>query len=63
MDDTPHTVQEVMCVKCLHRWIAVVPCGTPLKDLECAGCGRAGAAINTGEEMPGVPGDMEGMLS
>ena len=46
----PHRVSEVICVKCGHRWIAVRPGGTLLKDLECPYCGP-GYAIETGEEM------------
>ena len=45
----PHIVSEVVCLKCLKRWIAVRPEGTFLKDLECPQCGNVGFAINTGE--------------
>lgn len=45
----PHVVSEVICVKCGHRWIAVRPAATYLKDLECAQCG-AGYVIETGEQ-------------
>ena len=47
-DYRPHTYSEVMCVKCLSRWIAVRPTGTMLKELECTNCGR-GYVIETGE--------------
>ena len=45
----PHIVSEVVCLKCLKRWIAVRPEGTFLKDLECPQCGEIGFAIETGE--------------
>ena len=32
----PHEISEVICLKCLSRWIAVFPEKTLLKDLECA---------------------------
>ena len=48
-DNQPHKVSEVICVKCLKRWIAVRPVGCMLKDIECPGCGR-GYVIETGED-------------
>jgi len=47
-EKTPHKVSEVICVKCFHRWVAIRPVGTLLKDLHCEGCG-AGFVIETGE--------------
>lgn len=47
----PHIVSEVVCLKCLHRWIDVRPEGTPLKNLECGFCGKIGYVIETGEVM------------
>lgn len=47
----PHKVSEVICVRCLKRWIGVRPEGTKLKDLECPGCHMTGAVIETGEEI------------
>lgn len=47
-ENKPHKVSEVICVKCLHRWIAVRPVGTHLSDLECPNCGP-GYVIETGE--------------
>ncbi len=44
----PHKVSEVICVKCGHRWIAVRPIETQLKELECPNCGK-GYVIETGE--------------
>lgn len=49
-ENTPHIVQEVVCLKCLHRWIAVMPKGTLLKDLECK-CGNVGYVIATGQDL------------
>lgn len=50
-DHTPHTVQEVICLKCLERWIAVFPTGVLLKHLECPECGKVGFVIATGQEI------------
>lgn len=30
----PHTVSEVICLKCYKRWVAVRPEFTPLTELE-----------------------------
>lgn len=46
----PHKVSEVMCVRCVRRWIDVRPVGVQLKDLMCPGCGETGGVIETGEE-------------
>lgn len=46
---SPHNVGEVICVKCHHRWVAVWPVGTYLKQLECGGCHEQGYVICTGE--------------
>lgn len=46
----PHNVAEVICLKCLKRWIAVYPEETPLKDIECT-CGEVGYVIKTGQEL------------
>ena len=45
----PHTVSEVICLKCYKRWISVRPTYTLLIDLECPNCG-AGYVIETGQE-------------
>lgn len=47
---SPHLVSEVMCAKCLRRWISVRPEGVWLKDLHCPTCGP-GYVINTGQEI------------
>lgn len=49
-EHTPHIVQEVVCLKCLFRWIAVRPQTTWLKELECK-CGNKGYVIATGQEL------------
>ena len=46
----PHSVSEVICVKCGKRWISVRPEETLLKDIVCENCG-AGYVIETGEVM------------
>lgn len=45
----PHTVSEVICVKCGYRWISVRPSKTRLKDLQCPNCKYRGYTIETGE--------------
>ena len=49
----PHKVSEVICVKCGHRWIAVRPEDSKLRDLECPNCTKQGYAIETGEVLNG----------
>ena len=46
----PHTISEVICLKCLHRWISARPIETQLKNIECPNCGR-GFVIETGQLM------------
>lgn len=55
-NNTPHIVQEVVCLCCLQRWVAVRPKGTLLKDLQCPNwlCGKSGYVIATGEEITEV---------
>ncbi len=50
----PHRVSEVICLKCLKRWVSVRPEVTYLKELECPNCGIIGFAIETGELLEGV---------
>ena len=45
----PHIVCEVICLKCHHRWVAVYPEETLLKELECP-CGEVGYVIKTGQD-------------
>ena len=47
----PHKVSEVVCLKCLHRWLASRPCETILVELECPECRSIGFTIETGEEI------------
>lgn len=47
----PHEVAELVCLKCLKRWIAVYPSSSLLKDLECPKCHESGYAIMTGQEL------------
>jgi len=47
-ENLPHEVAEVICLKCLKRWIAVYPIKCQLKDLECT-CGCTGYVIKTGQ--------------
>ena len=50
-ENMPHKVSEVICIECKHRWIAVRPTTTLLKNLECTRCGLQGYVIETGEIM------------
>lgn len=45
-----HEVAELICLKCLDRWIGVYPSKTPLKQLECK-CGAIGCVIKTGQTL------------
>lgn len=47
-DNLQHEVSELICLKCLSRWIGVYPVDTPLKQLECK-CGEVGYVIKTGQ--------------
>lgn len=47
-ENIPHKYSEVVCLKCLHRFISVRPVECRLKDLECT-CGEVGYIIETGE--------------
>ena len=46
-----HKVSEVICVECKHRWLAVRPVATLLKNLECPRCGLQGYVVETGEDI------------
>jgi len=52
-DAMPHEVAELICLKCLHRWVGVYPETTLLKDIECK-CGTIGAVIKTGQTIQEV---------
>ena len=49
-DCMPHVMQEVICVKCCKRWLAIEPQELRLKDYECDVCGK-GFVIKTGQEL------------
>lgn len=51
MKSYTYKTSEVVCLKCLQRWIAVHPESTKLKDLECPKCKKQGFTIETGEEL------------
>lgn len=46
--DMEHEVAELICLKCLDRWIGVYPSTVLLKDIECK-CGAIGYVIKTGQ--------------
>lgn len=46
----PHSISEVICLKCLDRWIAVYPIPAYLKKFECKN-GHIGFVIKTGQEI------------
>lgn len=48
-ENMPHRSSEVICLRCMHRYVAVWPDATPLKNLECPNCERVGFIITTGE--------------
>ena len=47
----PHEVAEVICLKCLHRWIGVWNEKTLLKQLQCPSCNDVGYVIKTGQSI------------
>ena len=46
-----HEVSELICLKCLDRWIGVYPQEVLLKEIECK-CGAIGYVIKTGQSLP-----------
>ena len=44
----PHEVAELVCLKCLHRWMGVWSVELPLKYIRCT-CGEVGFVIKTGQ--------------
>lgn len=46
----PHEVSELICLKCLNRWIGVYPEELLLKNIECK-CGKSGYVIKTGQTL------------
>lgn len=47
----PHTVSELICLRCYKRWIAVYPTYSNLINFQCPKCGEVGFVINTGQEI------------
>lgn len=45
-----HTVSEVVCLRCLRRWICVRPSTVQLKEIECV-CRNVGFVIETGQDL------------
>lgn len=52
-----HKIQEVICVKCGQRWLAVFPQKTLLKDIECPKCHEQGYVIGTGQDLTAMQND------
>ena len=48
-DRLPHECSELICLKCLSRWIGVYAESLYLKDIECPKCNSAGYVIKTGQ--------------
>ena len=42
---------EVICLKCLFRYIGTFPESVRLKELECPECGEIGSIIMTGQDL------------
>lgn len=57
VEHTPHCTAELICVRCLHRWIGVWPEECLLKDLSCPHCKNKGAVITTGQILEEDYGD------
>lgn len=52
----PHEVAELICWHCGHRWYAVYPEKTHLKNIQCPYCFKTGGAIKTGQTLdPDAP--------
>ena len=55
-DNLRHEVSELICLKCLYRWVGVYPEKTLLKDIECK-CGEVGYVIKTGQTIVDEEGE------
>lgn len=55
-EELPHEVNELICLRCLRRWIGVYPQALALQDMECK-CGAIGYIIKTGQTLPESEGD------
>lgn len=42
--------EEIICIKCYYRWVAVCATDTVLKNLQCPHCKEKGYAILTGQQ-------------
>lgn len=49
-ENMEHEVSELICLKCLSRWIGVYPSSVLLKNIECK-CGHTGYVIKTGQTL------------
>lgn len=49
----PHTVSELICVKCGRRWIGVYPSDVCLKNLKCPN-NHIGFVILTGQDLDAI---------
>jgi hypothetical protein len=49
-ENLPHSVSEVICLKCLDRWVAVYPTKLTLKELSCVRKHK-GFVIKTGQDI------------
>lgn len=58
--DEPHRVSEVICIGCVHRWLAVRPTSAILRQIICPGCGEPETTIETGQplELQGEVNDL-----
>ena len=62
-ENLPHEVAELICLKCLKRWIGVYPERSWLNTFECT-CGCMGAVIKPGQTLPeAVRAMMGGIVS
>lgn len=53
-DNLPHEISELICLKCLNRWIGVYPEEVLLKELQCPKCEEIGYVIKTGQTLSDV---------
>lgn len=53
----PHKISEVVCLKCLSRWICARPDVVLLKNIKCPHCDTVGLVIETGQSLTGDWGD------
>ena len=48
-ENTPHCTAELICIKCVNRWIGCWPETLQLKDIICPYCNKEGGVITTGQ--------------